>query len=338
MRTGIYKITNVINGKFYIGSTDSIPDRWDNHRSELRRGIHHSKHLQRAWNKHGKENFKFEVLEECLEDMLITREQWYLDTLLKAQEYIRRESNYFLKYGYNIKPLAGRGFDGMKHSVKSMDQMAKTRGANEIMVISATGEILDILSRAQYAKEKYQVGSCSLYKSINDRQLTKKGIGFIYKKDYIEGYIPTIPKSGNKKGNAYKGQKRAVDVYTIYGDYYKNFDDLHACAKHFDTTPGAIHIKLKTKNYKYLISEHKISKYIVVDKGESVAEISNKWNLVFEKIKVDAGNVQVIDCFDNVVGCTSIRKLAEYIGMNYLSVYNCMPRQTRIKSLKLIRI
>ena len=63
----VYKITNKINGKFYIGSSINITDRELRHKSDLSCGTHHSKHLQRAYDKYGKENFKFEILELCNE-------------------------------------------------------------------------------------------------------------------------------------------------------------------------------------------------------------------------------------------------------------------------------
>lgn len=59
----IYKIRNVVNQKFYVGSTWNKRERFRVHRSRLRRGAHHCKHLQAAWNKYGEDCFKFEVVE-----------------------------------------------------------------------------------------------------------------------------------------------------------------------------------------------------------------------------------------------------------------------------------
>ena len=49
----IYKIENKIAGKLYIGSSLSLKNRWERHRRDLNSGIHHSIHLQRAWDKYG---------------------------------------------------------------------------------------------------------------------------------------------------------------------------------------------------------------------------------------------------------------------------------------------
>lgn len=61
---GIYRITNLINRKSYIGKTGmNFGDRWDCHRSLLNTGKHNNTHLQRAWDKYGAENFEFAIIE-----------------------------------------------------------------------------------------------------------------------------------------------------------------------------------------------------------------------------------------------------------------------------------
>jgi len=60
----IYKIINLVNDKFYVGSTTNKKIRFRQHRKLLRGNRHHCKHLQSAWNKYGEEKFTFEVVEE----------------------------------------------------------------------------------------------------------------------------------------------------------------------------------------------------------------------------------------------------------------------------------
>jgi len=60
----IYRITNMANGKYYIGSAESFARREWQHKYDLRRGAHKNPRLQNAWNKYGEEMFVFEVLEE----------------------------------------------------------------------------------------------------------------------------------------------------------------------------------------------------------------------------------------------------------------------------------
>lgn len=63
----IYKIVNLVNDKFYVGSTTSQKVRFRQHRKLLRGNRHHCKHLQAAWNKYGESKFSFDVIEEVPE-------------------------------------------------------------------------------------------------------------------------------------------------------------------------------------------------------------------------------------------------------------------------------
>jgi len=88
-KSGIYKITNLINGKFYIGSSVNLYNRFHTHSTKLKTQVHTSKHLQASYNKYGKDNFIFEVIEYCEKEILIEREQWFLDNL--KPQYNKRE-------------------------------------------------------------------------------------------------------------------------------------------------------------------------------------------------------------------------------------------------------
>lgn len=103
--SGVYKIVNLINNKFYVGSAVNLYDRYYSHKASLKKGRHKNSHLQNAFNKYGEENFKFIVLEECeIKDILI-REQYYKD-LYKS---------YDREVGYDICKIAGNSL-GVKRS------------------------------------------------------------------------------------------------------------------------------------------------------------------------------------------------------------------------------
>jgi excinuclease UvrABC nuclease subunit len=81
MKTGIYKITNQINNKFYIGSSKDLSRRKKDHFRLLKKGVNHSVLLQRAVNKYGIDNFIFEIIVECSQELLFTIEQKLVDDL-----------------------------------------------------------------------------------------------------------------------------------------------------------------------------------------------------------------------------------------------------------------
>lgn len=81
-RCGIYKITNQINGKFYVGCSIDIEQRWADHKSP--RAMRRSHLLARAFKKYGKDNFLFEILEECAAPILFDREIAWIAQLKPA--------------------------------------------------------------------------------------------------------------------------------------------------------------------------------------------------------------------------------------------------------------
>lgn len=79
--SGIYKIINIITEDIYIGSSNNIFKRITDHFWYLRKNISGCKILQKAYNKYGEGNFKVELIEECNNEQLRDREQYYIDIL-----------------------------------------------------------------------------------------------------------------------------------------------------------------------------------------------------------------------------------------------------------------
>lgn len=105
--TGVYMFKNILNDKVYIGSTTmTFKRRMEHHVWSLRSGIHKNSHFQNAWNKYGEDLFEFSIIEICEKDKCLEREQYYLDTLLFANDFISGDKTKFLTLSYNINPLA----------------------------------------------------------------------------------------------------------------------------------------------------------------------------------------------------------------------------------------
>jgi group I intron endonuclease len=96
---GIYKITNKINNKVYIGETLDIRRRWGEHKDNLKNNTHHSYKLQNDWNKYGEKNFEFEIISVLDETINGFVGQYVL--ILYEQEYILKYNS--IDNGYNIE-------------------------------------------------------------------------------------------------------------------------------------------------------------------------------------------------------------------------------------------
>lgn len=88
-RPVIYKIRNVVNGKFYVGSSINSKLRFRQHRKLLRGNRHHCKHLQAAWNKYGEDCFKFEIVEhvEAVRNLQQAENCWLTEHVGKEHCY-----------------------------------------------------------------------------------------------------------------------------------------------------------------------------------------------------------------------------------------------------------
>lgn len=76
----VYEIRCNATGEVYIGQSVEPKDRFSHHKSDLRRGTHHAKALQAAWDEYGNDNFSFRVLEDEIPIVCIdSREQHWID-------------------------------------------------------------------------------------------------------------------------------------------------------------------------------------------------------------------------------------------------------------------
>lgn len=114
MKSGIYQIRNIVNGRVYVGKSKDITFRWRGHLSHLRIGKHPNRPLSMDWELFGESNFVFEVLEYCDEALL--RE--------KEMEWSRRLRSFDKEHGYNFL-CDFDGFQG-KHAEHTKKQISQS--------------------------------------------------------------------------------------------------------------------------------------------------------------------------------------------------------------------
>jgi len=220
LNSGVYKIVNIINNKLYIGSSAYLRFRKSAHFSDLRKNKHHSQYLQEEYDKYGRENFVFEVI-EYIEDKnkLIEREQYWMD-YYKSYEGDR---------GYNMSPTAGNS-TGVKFSQKSKAKLSMIRKGRKI-----SQETRQKMSESRKGIKNHNYGlkgiNSPLYKRVfSEETLKKMSLSHIglqvgdrngnYGKNFSEAHREKISKARKKSGlsrgeNNSKAKLKERDVIEI---------------------------------------------------------------------------------------------------------------------------
>lgn len=141
---GIYKITNILNGDFYIGSTNDMKERWRQHIILLSKNRSPNTHMQRAVNKYGIDNFTFEIIATTIKEYQVKLEQWFIDSL---------------KPKYNICTLAHcPTVVQTKESIQKMLNTRKERG-----ITNGEVKLYEYNLQGEYIKEWESISSVVRY-------------------------------------------------------------------------------------------------------------------------------------------------------------------------------
>lgn len=243
----IYKITNKINDKTYVGQTkNSLEKRKPYHLQSVN---HNSKYpIHCAIRKYGIENFLFETIELCDESELNKKEIFWI-----------KELNSLCQNGYNIRN-GGRGKQPEDLKLRIRESLKHRRNPT-LQFNPKTGKIInEFVSLCEASRQlgiaRENLSSCTK----NYTKRTNKGFGFIYKEDYknLKDKSQLIIKNWKPIG------KRGRAVYGINDNGDKiNFDFIVDAAKfingkHSDII-GSIKNGHKCKNYKWYYKENEVS-------------------------------------------------------------------------------
>lgn len=236
----IYKITNKINGKCYIGQTmHDIEKRWNIHRKCI--GTENGcPGLRRAFEKYGLENFKFEIVIICFDNDLSKYEK----------EYIIKYDSY--KNGYNLTHGGEEGgfFKGCKHTPENVEKI-KQRWAeynanpenrkkiSERMKIKYT----DTKNREEQSKrmkevhQKLKEQGKQTYtvspKSEEVKQKIRDGVVKYYKNNICSRTNTYLTDDEQKTRSKIMTNAigRKVSQYTLDGEFIKTYDSIKIAAE-----------------------------------------------------------------------------------------------------------
>lgn len=111
---GVYGISS-FDGRWYVGGSNNIRQRWAEHRSTLKHGKHHSQDLQAVFDLRGLDGVEIVVLEVVTDPSLLReREQHHMDRLSAVAS------------GFNIEPKAVKRGMRTTDEVRARISVAKT--------------------------------------------------------------------------------------------------------------------------------------------------------------------------------------------------------------------
>jgi group I intron endonuclease len=218
----IYKITNTINNKCYIGQTiqDDPYWRWDSHRCDIKAG-RGCPLLRRAVNKYGVDNFKFEVLIICFDDDIYKYEKNYI-----------KKCNSLTPSGYNASEGGepGGNFKGKTHTeeVRNILREKATAWNNNPENKIRLGQLIRIgllnSEKWKKAKEEGRIGTHGNHRT-SQTDSTKNKISESLK-EYYKSH-PEINMVRNKIGR--KG--RRVSQYDLNNILIETYNSIKEAAE-----------------------------------------------------------------------------------------------------------
>jgi group I intron endonuclease len=178
----IYKILSKSTSRFYIGSAKDFKIRKSGHLCDLRNNKHHSRFLQRTYNKYGATDISFEIIEEVIDlSELLKREQHYIDTL---------------KPEFNTLPTAGNSL-GAKMSDSTKEKLRHLNTGNKNKFFGR--------KHSEETKQKISVKQNGKYAGANNYFYGKRFTG---EKNYMFGRTHT------KEAIAKIKEKRKLQITT----------------------------------------------------------------------------------------------------------------------------
>lgn len=218
----IYKITNKVNGKIYIGQTkQSLKLRLNGHKSSTNTGS--NLRLHQAMRKHGFDNFEIKLLSKFQTKEEVDREEIRLIKELKTQDN---------KIGYNISDGGDHIFDcsGIPKTEEHKEKLQKAHRKNAKPIVQFDWKTAEIIKVWPSGKEILRAG----LNRANIQQLTKRpeGFGYIYESGwtYLSFWEQKEDKSYFADPAATPWNGKRVLCYTKQGEFVREYKTLREAA------------------------------------------------------------------------------------------------------------
>ena len=206
--SGIYKITNTINGKVYIGQSIHLRQRIRFHRTI---NCEHNKHLKRAFEKYGIENFTFEIIKETYD--LNFWERFFI--------YWYKADN--PRYGYNIlkggESCPSKNEKTRKKMSKNIKKFYDSEKGKKVLKEINKKRKKTIANWSEKKKEEVRKNYSDAQKKIYLLCVGRKEVKYLHQWKMEDNFEITVRK-GKHLINLYDR-----DIILCKGEYFVNFEN-----------------------------------------------------------------------------------------------------------------
>lgn len=250
---GIYKITNIVNNKIYVGSAINISNRFKTHKRLLKNNIHFNSHLQSSYNKYGSSCFKYEIIETITEDIMLKRESYWINILNannREYGYNKRlvvNSNLGIKLSDETRKKLSDSHLGHRRSEETHKKIIESQ-YKKICQFDMDGNYIKIFNSLKEAAEELNVKYTTSITACLKKRLPS-ALGFRWSYESEKDFFKPRPL---KKVSTYKIKLKVTCILTNNIRIFESISDAKKGLKLSQTT---INRGIKEKQYKNLIWE-----------------------------------------------------------------------------------
>jgi hypothetical protein len=232
VKSGVYKL-HIGESNFYIGSTKDPKRRLREHLTDLKKGIHVNKRMQKVYNELGPESVRMEILQHCVQKNLLIYEQRWMNKL---------------KPNLNISPFSDRGPILSPEQIRESIEKAAQANRKIVYQYDLLGNYIASWPSVVAAAKSLNKKPGYIYHNVWKN--TSAAYGFIWSYEFQPSMPPyEFPKSWKK-----------ICVYNLQGEFIEKINKAKDCCKKYKLSPVTLEaficFKKAYKKYYFCLAEN----------------------------------------------------------------------------------
>lgn len=256
----VYRWINLINNKEYLGSTSNAKKRLNNYYN-LKTLSEVSMPIYKSILKYGHENFTFEIIEYCLPDMTLKREQYYLDNF---------------DFEYNVLANAN-SMAGYKHTAETI---VKMKGRQNLKGFKHSTETIKILSEINKSKVHSEKAKEEMKNAWAQRKLKSSSLNLDLLNETNQ--LKTL---NNKKKELSFTRRKIVVITNIETNISTEYNSISEAATVLNLTRVTLRKYIKKKEVFNILKKNSSLPHSLCGTGQDGTDLINEKYLITLKNK-----------------------------------------------------